>query len=342
MRRAATLALALVACGGETATTEMAPPAPEIALGPCEVEWRIDEQCTGFPTMCTHLSVDEWGNVTRSEADRFCDGELETCTAAEFDEYGNVTNRFDGCGDEPTACRTQLYDEQGRVREFGLDQYIGNPLLGLSGCDGVYEECRRTFYDGDVITRVETDIECDGQPEHCTSFDYESGVQIRKTESDCDGQISECDISTLDPLGRVVSRYVDIGCDGTPDRQCFEFEYDGDSVEPALQRSEPICDGEAECQTYTYEGSFRLASVSDCESRADTCVTTETNDAGHVLGVDIDWGCDDRPELCSRFEYDERGNLISKQEDGACDDQPHRCETRIYDGECRYAAAVTP
>ncbi|MFT6397426.1 MAG: hypothetical protein ACJAYU_002179 [Bradymonadia bacterium] len=341
MRCSAVLALTLIACGGETAIEEE-PPAPEVPLGPCEVEWRIDEQCTGFPTMCTQLSVDRWGNVTRSAADRFCDGEIDTCTSAEFDEYGNVTNRYDGCGETPTACRTQLYDEQGRVREFGLDLYVGNPLFGVPGCDGIYEECRRTTYDGADVIRIETDIECDGQPEHCTEFDYENGVQVRKTESDCDGRVFECDVATADPFGRVTARHVDAGCDGSPDRQCFVFEYDGDSERPSFQRSEPICGGTAECEAYGYDGGVRLASISDCESAPQTCVKTETNDDGYVIAVDIDWGCDDRPELCSRFQYDARGNLVGKQEDGGCDEQPHRCQTRVYDGECRYSAAVTP
>lgn len=336
------MALAFVACGGDTPTPADEPPSPEVPLGPCEVEWRIDEQCTGFPTMCTYMSVDVWGNVTRSEADRFCDGQPEACTSTEFDEFGNVTDRFDGCGDVPTACRTQLYDELGRVTEFGLDQYIGSPLLGVHGCDGVFEECRRTFYDAGMVTRIETDIECDGQSERCTAFEYENGVEVRETESDCDGEIFRCDVSTVDPLGRVTARHIDVGCDGTPDRQCFIFEYDGDSERRSYQRSEIVCGGAAECEEYEYEGGVRVAAISDCTSAPETCVTTETNDDGHVLGVDIDWGCDDRPELCSRFEYDERGNLVVKQEDGGCDDQPHRCEVRIYDGECRYSAAVTP
>lgn len=52
---------------------------PETPRGPCESEWTVDEECTGFPIVCTSLSYDEWGNVTATETDRFCDGETDGC-----------------------------------------------------------------------------------------------------------------------------------------------------------------------------------------------------------------------------------------------------------------------
>ena len=86
--------------------------------------------------------------------------------------------RFDGCGEEPTACRAYFYDEEGRAIEFGLGLYVGNPLVSDLGCDGVFEECPRNTFVESALSRIETDIECDGSAERCTDFTYEDGVEV--------------------------------------------------------------------------------------------------------------------------------------------------------------------
>ena len=340
--REAVLLVLVLGCGGESPTTEQAPPGPEVPLGPCEAEWLIDEECTGFPTNCSLQSIDVWGNVIESSSDRFCDGEIESCTRAEFDDHGNQVRRFDGCGEEPTACRAYLYDDEGRTTELGLDLYLGNPFLGELGCDGVYEEChRRTYVEGELM-QVEIDIECDGTAERCTDYEYQGGVEVLRTESDCANGRSLCARADLDPLGRVTSSHLDDGCDETTDRQCFTYTYEGDSERPSRRRTEPICGGTAECEDYEYEERTTLISASDCAAPPRVCVTFEEDEEGLLLGSSMDWGCDGIGELCSTFSYDTDGNLTSKTEDRGCGDSPHRCETRSYDGACRFAAAVRP
>lgn len=342
MRWPAAILVLVLGCGSERTAEEEPPPAPEVPLGPCEAEWLIDEACTGFPTLCSEQSIDVWGNVTAFSSDRFCDGTSEACGRTQFDERGNAVARFDGCGDDPTACRGYLYDDEGRVVELGLDLYVGNPMMGDVGCDDVFEECHRTTYTGEQRTRFETDIGCDGSAEHCTDYEFDQGVETRRTESDCQGNVTLCEITELDSMGRVVSRHVDDGCDGTADRHCFAFEYLGDDLRPSRRRNEVVCGGVSECEDYEYDGLTKEIAVSDCTNRPARCITIETNEAGYLLRSSIDWLCDGTGELCATFTYDAVGNLVSKTEYSGCDDSPHRCETRSYVGECRLAAAVVP
>jgi len=184
--------------------------------------------------------------------------------------------------------------------------------------------------------KMESDWDCDGTNDTCTTFDDRGG--ILSSDDGCDGVPEYCYSQTYDARGNVLTTRRDEGCDGVLDSclladgspsncsLCNAYTYDAHG-NVLTKRTDFDCDGTEEtCHTFMYEGSNMTRHEVDemCDGMLDSCEAYTHDANGGVLTNDSN--CDGVTDSCELHTYDARGALMATQSDDDCDGTP--------DGSC--------
>ena len=260
---------------------------------------RRDVDCDGKPKTCDEREYDDEGRLILERTYKECGPEIISCFSKTYDSHGDVVSFLtdDGCdgilddgffylatGDpnitelhylsmKPPGCIIT------RIEEAGGAIYRHR----LENCEGKPRGCSKTTVgelNGNLVTYVERDDDCDGEPEtrerrienddgnavlvetfagdtliYRSKVEYGHNGELleERTDNDGDGLDDVCRKTISVSAGRFSSTQTDEGCDGVPER-CRVCEYD-EAGKEIRSFTDYDCDGtaDADCVTQEYE-----------------------------------------------------------------------------------------
>ncbi len=316
--------------------------APEFDAGPPPCERDILTQL-----------VNEAGRLTEQTEDLDCDGVADFCLYQTYlDDGEQLRYRIEdeGCDGVWERCDENVYAARRLVRAT-VDE----------GCDGRFESCRLLEYNGyDQLLRVTLAESCEAPPDECTDFVYDNGLLLQVVQvQDCSGASPICDHRVKSGVLRLNSpsdldqeSYVDEGCDGTRDRDCYlSPRLPAELVDvanlfsdlPLYQISDlfadpPVCPLPGNSSAGLAFGATPVMDE-DCDGSPEHgCRSMERDDSGRVVRTGMDADCDGMPEEdCVDIAYaaDGRGQHLDVDED--CDGHVDTYLRRTFDGAGKLA-----
>lgn len=214
----------------------------------------------------------------------------------------------------------------GLLPAFGCGLVDGDDA-SLEGCaevaSGKPDHVRTTRTDTE--SAVETSV---------TAFSADGALLHKLIDIGSDGTLDRETLYSLDAEGRVVRAEFDGDANGTVD-QLTEFVHEPDGSRPLSETVDDGVDGVADSRvTWDYSVDGRELQLEDgnADGVIDWTVTTYYAADGKRLRVELDQDADGTPERTDDFTYD-GDRLVQEATDGDGDGTPERVTTFSYDEE---------